>query len=658
MLKRWGVALAAALVATPVLAVASGGAAQAADTFQCSGAASVFNAASDGKGRERRLNSPGTGSAAFATAETSAGSVWKTYPRILGGPSGRIYGINADGVFRYRYTGNGGFETKPDGSQRTQLTNSWTRFAQPAYRDQITVDEIGDFYLVDGNGHLRWYRWDEASSTFLWNRVIDNGWSRYDLIVAAGPGVLYGRTTNGDLFRSRFEPTSQRWIEQHRQVGSGAWSSFTQGIFSAGGDTLFGIKADGNLIHYRYREDTNSWALLTKDVGDGYHAFPNTWANTDTCKLTDRHLPARPADVTEPNSPTVAIQSPATGTVLGSLEYVYADNLGVLRHGHQGDPDQYGAVQWTAGVSGNAFTGRPSLLVNPQGNVRLFAHRRMSDAWAFTREAAPGTSFAAGTDLGGALRSRPVGVRLSDGTTAAFGLDVDGGLWHRRWDGVAGELLAWKRLAGGAAGELTVVAGPGRTATVFALDADGAPIVATYVDGTISAWTELGGAGFTGTLAVVTLPDQILRVFGRAADGHILTQQQTPAGVFPGSWQPVGDFVSAGSPAAVLDTPTSRLVVVARGTDGEVHRVFETAVASQTWGSWLPISGGASDPAATDPTITTFTGGGGQTYMVTFRNPNDATRVYTRETPAGAAARGKASADPRFSAHRLPAPPR
>jgi hypothetical protein len=648
MLRRFGVAASAALVAIPLLVVASGGAAQAADTFECSGTAPVFNAASDGKGRERKLNAPGTSSAAFTTAVSGAGSIWNTYPRILGGPNGRIYGINDQGAFRYRYTGNNTFETKPDGTQRTQVTNSWQRFAQPAYRDMITVDEIGDFYLVDGNGHLRWYRFDETSGAFLWNRVIDNGWNRYNLIVAAGPGVLYGRTADGGLFRSRFEPTSQRWVEQHRQVGSGVWSSFTKGIFSAGGDTLFGIKADGNLIHYRYREDSNSWALLTKDVGDGYHAFPNTWANTDTCKLTDRHVPARPV-VTESYSPTVAIQRPPSGTELGPLEYVYADNIGQLRHGFQENPDTFGSIQWTAGDADQVFTGRPSLVVNPQGNVRLFAHQWNSDAWSYTRLPSPSTAFAAGLDFGGALRSRPVGVRLSDGTPAVFGLDADGGLWFRGWDGVINELLAWKRLGGGAAGELTVVAGTGGKASIFALDPDGTPIVATYAAGAISAWTELGGSGFNGTLAVVKMTGQFLRVFGRAADGHLLTQQQTPAGVFPGVWQQVGDFVSTGSPAAVLDPPTGRLVVVARGADSEIYRVFETTGGSQTWGAWLPITNGGSDPSATDPTITSYTDGSGQTYMIVYRNADNGNRVYTR----GPSFARKAAGEPQFSAHGL-----
>ncbi|WP_285689590.1 tachylectin-related carbohydrate-binding protein [Actinoplanes sp. NBRC 103695] len=554
---------------------------------------------------------------------------------------------------RYRWTG-GGFETQPDGQQRRRLSTGFTQYATAAYRNKITVDEIGDIYLVDGNGVLRWYRYDEALGAFtIGGRPIDTGWNRYELIVSAGPGVLYGRTSNGDLFRSRFEPASQRWIAQHLKVGAG-WGGF-KNLFSAGGDTLFGVQTDGDLIHYRYVEDSNTWTLLAKDIDDGWAVHNNAWATTNTCRLTDRKTPARPATPIQPNSPTVAIQRPAAGTAIGALEYLFADNIGRLRHAYQENPDLFGNIQWAAVPTDAAFTGRPALVVNPQGNVRLLAQNTNSDAWSFTRQPTAGTSWLAGVDSGGALASRPAAVKLTDGTLAAFGLDAGGALWSRRYDTVAGDLLAWVKLGGtDLTGELTVIAGPDNKASVFALNAAGTPMMATWTAGTLSAWTSLGGTGLTGTLSVVKLPGQVLRLFARDATGTVVTQQQG-AGV----WTPVGSFTAAGSPAAVLDPPTGRLVVVARGTDNEIHRVVEASTGTATWGDWLPLSLDASDPAATDPTITEFTGGTGQTYEIVFRNPNDATRVYTRQTPSGAAAaRTAAAAGPGFTAHGLPVPPK
>jgi hypothetical protein len=400
---------------------------------------------------------------------------------------------------------------------------------------------------------------------------------------------------------------------------------------------------------------------MAKGPFGGWQIYANVFALTDTCKLTDRKTPARPATPIQPYSPTVAIQRPADGTALGAIEYVYADNIGSLRHGYQSNPEDFNSIQWSTVGTPEAFTGRPSLFANPQGNVRLLAQNTNSDAWSFTRAASPSTSWGAGVDLGGAMKSRPVAVRLSDGTPAAFGLDADGALWSRKWDTTANDLLVWRKLGGsGLTGELTTVAGPDRKVSIFALDADGTPVTATYVDGTLSAWTELGGSGFTASPAVVTLPGQIRRAFARAADGQILTQAQSSADVWPGTWTPVGAFASAGPPAAVLDPPTGRLTVVARGTDNEIYKVFETATGSGTWGDWKLINDDQiSDPSVTDPTITPYANAAGQSYVIVFRNVNDATRLYERKNGPGVTSRaaGKAAgAEPVFIPHQVSAP--
>jgi hypothetical protein len=51
------------------------------------------------------------------------------------------------------------------------------------------------------------------------------------------------------------------------------------------------------------------------------------------------------------------------------------------------------------------------------------------------------------------------------------------------------------------------------------------------------------------------------------------------------------------------------------------------------------------------------TNSSGQSWVIVYRNVNDATRVYDREIPAasGAALR---RATPEFARHALPAPPR
>ena len=656
---RWLLATVSAVVVTTVSTVAVGGtAAQAADTFTCSGPGSIFAHGSDGLQYRYPLNNPGTSSVAHGSPGPSTGRSWTTYPKVVGGANGRIYGINGEGLWQYRWNGSGYATNPATNEQRWRVSTSFTQYAtNAAYRNRITVDEIGDIYLIDGSGALRWYRYDEASGVFTINRSIDIGWLKYDLLVAAGPGVLYSRTPAGELYRSRFEPVSQRWIIKEQRIADGTWNAFTKGITSNGGDTLNGIQEDGDIFHYRWVEDENRWAVAGVDFGNAWNGFANVYPLTDTCRLTDRKTPARPATPIQQNSPTVAIQRPPTGTGLGAIEYAYTDNIGRLRHGYQTNPDQFASVLWTALPADNAYSGRPSLVVDPDDNVRLFAQNTDSDVWSFTRQAPPSTSFGPAFNLAGALRSRPAAARLSDKATVAFGLDASGALWGRHYDTTSKDLLVWRKLGGtGLTGELTLVAGTDRKVTIFALDADGTPVTATYQDGTLSAWTELGGSGFTASPAVVKLPGQLLQVFARAADGRVLTQKQVSGNAFSGTWTPVGDFISAGPPVALLDSPTGQFGVFARGEGNEIYRVFETATGSGTWGDWRDLSPDDIDPASSEPTLTEYQGTGGASYLIAFRGPNDTHRVYTRDLVSSPAARKKAR--PEFTAHQLPTPAR
>lgn len=656
-LRRAATGLMAAVAAVPLL-LAVAQPAQAADTFSCTGAASVFAAETGGILWRYPFNSPGTASAAHGT-RAQVGTGWNTYGRVLGGPDGRIYGINSTGLNRYRWNGSA-FETV-NGSQHSVISTSFTQYATAAFRNKITVDEIGDFYLVDGAGKLRWYRYDEASNTWpIFARVLDTGWDKYDLIVAGGPGVLYARVPAGQLYRYRYEPTSQRWLDRNVLVGSSAWNGMTKGLFSAGGDTLFGIQADGDFFHYRYREDTNTWPLNAKNVGTSWQQFSNVLTLTNTCRLSDRHVPARPATPVASYGTGAALQGPTAGTALGPVEYLHADNIGRLRHGYQVNPDDFGSVQWTTLPTDQAFTGKPALVPNAQGVLQALAHNANSDVWSFTKAAPPSTSttFPAGVGLGGAMRSAPALVKLSDGTQAAFGIDAAGALWYRSQDGSAGDLLPWRSLGGtGLTGDPFVLATADRSALLITADAAGTLRTATYRDGTLSAWTSLGESGFVGTPSLVTMPGPSLRIFARAADGTIRTQRQDASGAFPGVWSAVGSLPVASPPAAILDPVLGRLAVVAKGTDGEIYRTFETGQGTSEWGDWARVKPDGSDPAASDPIVVPLTNASGQSWVIVFRNLNDTTRVYERQIPGASALR---TTGPRpavqFRAHSLPNP--
>jgi hypothetical protein len=666
-IRIFAAAGAAAISVAAVLAVPS--AAQAADTFSCPGTGRLFAQLITGSAplNQWPVTNIGTTSIALGT-KTAPGSGWAGYGKVLGGHGGRIYGISSTTGLSMWKTVNGQFQ-----GDRVSMSDGFKSYASATWKNKITVDERGDFYLIDNMGRLLWYRYDEtrpvADRWVINGRIIDSGWDQFNLIVAAGPGVIWARrASDGALLRFRFDATSERWATYDQTPESPSnWGSFSS-LSSPGGDVLYGVNSDGKVLTYRYREDTGTFPVSRAQLGTAtdWGTYNSVLALPDACKLTDRHEAVRPALPIQPFSPTAAIQGPANGAAIGPLEYLYTDNIGTLRHGFQANPEDFGSVQWSAlGTDELAWTGKPALAIGEvtvsatenRDAVHALTHETDGDVRSWVRGATAGWN--AGENLSGALRSHPVAVRLTDDQLAVFAIDAAGKLWTRQQTPVRiGAFLGWRDLGGALTGELTVIPVAGAGAVLFGLDADGTPVTATYRAGVLSAWSELGGSGFTGTVSVVSMPGQVLRAFARDADGRIVTQQQQ-GGVFPGTWSPVGDFTAAGSPAAVLDPGLGRVAVVARGPDNELHRVFETAQGSNTWGDWLRLNPESSDPAASDPTVVPFVNGTGPSWLIVFRNQDNAHRVYVRQLPTGAAGKQKAATvTPAFAAHTLPAAPR
>jgi len=360
-------------------------------------------------------------------------------------------------------------------------------------------------------------------------------------------------------------------------------------------------------------------------------------------------LPALPLNS---YAPTVAMQGAPSGTALSAVTYSYVDNVGTVRIGHQAGVDDFGTVQWTPISGQDAFTGRPALSQLADGRIQVAAQNIDSDVWASSQVSANGTTWGPFADLGGSMAAPPTAVRLSTGTTVLFAVGASGGLWHMRSadDG-------WRSLTQSQGLVGTVAVGAVQDGLrLFALDTSGNVKTAIYgTDGFLSAWTNLGGAGSTGTPAVVMAPGYRARVVVRAADGSLMTKTQDANLAFPAAWSPVGTFTAAGSPAAILDPVLNRVAVVARGADNEVYRSFETAQGSGVFGEWRQLDPAISDPAASDPTVAPVTNSSGQSWMVVFRNLNDANRVYVRQqlTPFGS----RAYRASEFVGHTLPTPP-
>lgn len=364
----------------------------------------------------------------------------------------------------------------------------------------------------------------------------------------------------------------------------------------------------------------------------------------------------RPSLAPVPFSPTSVIQPPPVGTAVGTIEYAYVDNIGRVRLGHQTSVDNFNSVQWTTAAGNNAYTGQPGISAYTDGRVQVTVQNADGDYWTASQTAYGSATYNPWVDLGGSMTSSPTQVTLSSGATVNLGVDDDGKLWHHRV--VTGSTSYWRSLTDQDLVGPVTVAPVQQGVQIFARDTAGAVRTALYAnDGSLSAWTNLGGGGIVDRPAAVVYPGYRLRVFARGGDGTVFSKLQNVGGTWPADWETVGSFTAAGAPAAILDPVQGRVAVVARGTDNEVYRVFETAQGSGVWGEWSRLNPDVADPAASDPTVAPITNSAGQIWVIVFRNANDATRVYERQLPT-TALRAKASkAAPEFVGRTLPAPP-
>ncbi|MEV1143135.1 hypothetical protein [Micromonospora sp. NPDC049799] len=349
------------------------------------------------------------------------------------------------------------------------------------------------------------------------------------------------------------------------------------------------------------------------------------------------------------------LQGEPDGSTVRKITLAYTDNVGVLRVGTV-DPGAWNDVAW-APISGQeAYTGTPSLHQRTDKGIQVAAQNIDTDIWSANESTEPDYLWPAPTSLGGSMAGPPTGLRVSTGKDVLFAVDTDGRLWQYR------ELTGpptWTSLGDvDLVGQVSVVDDDEAYRLIATTTAGTVKTALYYADGSLSGWTDLGG-NVTGTPAAVWQPGNRTRIVARRADGAIVTKAETSTTTWTGEWERIGDFTAAGSPAIILDPELSRLAVVARGHDDEIHQVFETATGSATWGQWWvlnPDPVGTPENAATDPAVAKVSTGTSQTYVIVFRNRNGAFRLYSRQLSPGDG-QGLAGAQVSYAGRTLPAPP-
>ncbi|GAA3458700.1 hypothetical protein GCM10018963_07130 [Saccharothrix longispora] len=584
----------AGTVASAVM-VAPTTAAQAAATLTCNSAVNVFGVTITGDVFVYPHNEPETGTANWGQRRT-IGSGW-TGDRTLAGPDGVMYRMDGTTGDLYRYRWNGAGWDVWNGRSYRNTSGGWTRYAQAAYRNHVTVDGRDRLYSVTAQGHLQVLTWtgDHATGTWAPAKVLDTGWNQYNLIVATDDGVLYARTPDGGLFRFRWNAASERFTQYRTQVGWG-WNTFNR-IFSPGGDVLYASRADngGELLWYRYYEDTATWANSGKGkiIGTGWYSDPDVVAGTDNCRLSGYPVPSRPAVPQRSDAPTTPVQ----GTD-GLVTFFYVNSAGGLTAGKQRYPGDYEIIEYQVIADYHQFTGAPGVGVRADGRIEAVANSHDDAAYRGRVQGVANGSWGAITDITahhGWMAGDPAVVADANGTLAIYAVDDAGALWRRTQITTNGAYTAWRKLGGsGLTTDFTLVRN-GTALDVVARFADGALRAARYSGGTLGTWRTIGGDA-TGKPAAVAHGNGDLQVFTRTTDGTVRTQRET-GGVFPGAWQTIGDLTATGSPAAVLRAG-GLIELAVRGTDGLVHQSSQVAPA----GGFSPWTVHYFEDAATDPT--------------------------------------------------------
>ncbi|MGZ3143070.1 tachylectin-related carbohydrate-binding protein [Lentzea chajnantorensis] len=581
----------------------------AADEFTCQQTARLWAVRATTKLHLHEHHAPATGADAWSNgSEVSSG--WPA--ASWAGPDGRMYYLNAaDGTLqRHRWLGTGSPSWENGGTSKP-IREGMGYYADPAGARKLTIDSTGAFYMVDGNGGLWRRTYDEA--TGVWDELaIDSGWDRYDLIFAAGDGVLWARQPNGAMFRYRFHAGSQRWLTPAPVAIPGIpWEQY-QNLTSPGADVIYGIR-DNKVYWFRYSETAHH---ITSGVQAG------TWwtdgvtalAAPDACTLVTEPGPARPS------VPPTGYAKPALlKTSDGHLQFAYVNGNSDVVHSDIADvrvgPHPFSALPDTA----VDFRGTPALAENTDGSTRIWARATDADARVFDRQAI--NSWKAPVNHFGRMLTAPQAVRTSDGKVGYVALSADGHVWAKQY-GSNGTLYPWRRLTAqpiSATGHVTAVT-TGTSIHVVALRTGGDYCKLTVTPTAVGDWS-CGGSGGTDAAAVVPLADNTLQLYARRADGRVYTTRTTASDTLTGAWTAVpvdlpGGALVVGDPAA-LRAPDGTVQLSVRGSDGWIYRTGQQAPASTAWWPWTEITN-YSDEAGSDPAMSLAN----DTWLIAFRTPD------------------------------------
>lgn len=570
---------------------------------QCTPKATIFGVNTVGTMWVHEHNEPETGVNDFR----SPGQYGEGYDgRVFTGSDGTVYRqVDTNGTLLRRvWNGVNGF-----GNEEILESGRWYGWSLPANENRITADANNHVYTVLDNGNLEVNAYDANKA--VTTRTLDVGWGKYNLIFAAGDGVIYARNATlngGGLYRYQYDFDTNRWLEYDRQVPGGGWNIHRQ-IFSPGGDVIYGITSDtGKLVEYRFNPATNTWPIGAADLTTGWGTIKYAGATTNGCTLKNQptiQLPNLPLAAPNYERPATVHNAAQTRT-----EAAHVENSGVLMTARKGSAqDAYPYVQ---GISvGGTFTGRAAIGLRSDGKTVVIGREQSSaKVYAYVRTD-PGTDvWSAPKVLHGEFASSPVLARAASGKLTVFAVDVAGKLWFSQDQTIPGDFFftPWRKAAGTItmSTDFSVATTGGEDFEIVYRDTNNAVAVSNFGTGTLaSARTAPGltAAGVPSGVVVGSGTDKRTQVVVRGSDNKIYTQKETATG-FTG-WTDIsngGTF--RGSPSILLNTWGLIEVAARQSGDGLVLRSGQTAAGSSTWRGWEEVGG----TAYTDPSFAAMAG--------------------------------------------------
>jgi acylphosphatase len=242
---------------------------------------------------------------------------------------------------------------------------------------------------------------------------------------------------------------------------------------------------------------------------------------------------------------------------------------------------------------GGRISSDPSVAVNSDGRIEVFARGTDDALWHIWQDAPHAGPWSAWSSLGGVITSDPAAALNSDGRVEVFARGTDGALWHI-WQTVAhaGPWSAWASLGGVITSSPAVELNSDGRLEVFARGTDHAlwHIWQTVAHtASWSAWASFGGS-ITSDPGVALNSDGRLEVFARGTDGALWHVWQTVAHGGPWStWSSLGGVITS-DPAVALNSD-GRLEVFARGTDNSLCHIWQTAPHAGPWSAWGGLGG-------------------------------------------------------------------